>query len=325
MPASSMTWRVEPGDLLGDEDALLEAAVRELQAGDDVADGVHAGDVGAQPLVGEHEAAVHRDAGLLVAEAGGRGPAADGDEQQVGLDRLAALEASRVTPVVGLGRRPANRTPVLNVDAALAERALERLAEQASSSFGTSGAAPRRSSPRRRSERHTLANSTPMTPPPSTIDALRHAVELERLLAGDDPSADLEAGQRPGVGAGGEHDVLAASYRLAADLDGVRPRRAVPSPSTTVIAAALDQALQALVQPADDAVAVGVHAGQVDALERGADAELLATPRVWSATSAACRSALVGMQPRCRQVPPSLSFSMRATVSPSSAPRSAAA
>ena len=44
--------------------------------------------------------------------------------------------------------------------------------------------------------------------------------------------------------------------------------------------------------------------------------------RVTSATSAACSSALVGMQPRCRQVPPTLSFSMRATERPSSAARS---
>ena len=42
-----------------------------------------------------------------------------------------------------------------------------------------------------------------------------------------------------------------------------------------------------------------------------------------SATSAACSSALVGMQPRCRQVPPTLSFSIRATRLPNSAARSA--
>ena len=50
--------RAEPGDLLGDEDALGEPAVRELQAGHDVADGVDALDAGAQALVGDHEAAV---------------------------------------------------------------------------------------------------------------------------------------------------------------------------------------------------------------------------------------------------------------------------
>ena len=33
-------------------------------------------------------------------------------------------------------------------------------------------------------------------------------------------------------------------------------------------------------------------------------------------TSAACSSAFAGMQPRCRQVPPTFSFSTIATVSP---------
>ncbi len=47
--------------------------------------------------------------------------------------------------------------------------------------------------------------------------------------------------------------------------------------------------------------------------------------RELSATSPACSSALVGMQPRCRQVPPTLSFSMRTTDLPSSAARRAAA
>ena len=80
--------RVEAGDLLGDEDALREAAVRELQARDDVADGVDALEVGAQPLVGEHEAAVHDDTLLVVPEAGGGRAAADGHEQQLGVDGL---------------------------------------------------------------------------------------------------------------------------------------------------------------------------------------------------------------------------------------------
>ena len=45
--------------------------------------------------------------------------------------------------------------------------------------------------------------------------------------------------------------------------------------------------------------------------------------RAWSASSPACSSALVGMQPRCRQVPPTLSFSTMTTVRPSSAARNA--
>ena len=50
-----------------------------------------------------------------------------------------------------------------------------------------------------------------------------------------------------------------------------------------------------------------------------------ALSRAASATSPACSSALVGMQPRCRQVPPTLSFSISTTDLPSSAARSAAA
>src|SRR3954447_17111899 len=47
--------------------------------------------------------------------------------------------------------------------------------------------------------------------------------------------------------------------------------------------------------------------------------------RVWSAISAACSRAFVGMHPRCRHVPPTLSFSTIATERFSSAARSAAA
>ena len=111
MPASSMGCGLEPGDLLGDEDALLEAAVRELQAGDDVADGEDAVDVGAAALVGLHEAAVHLDADLLVAEAVGGRAATDGDEQQVGLDDGAALDGD-LHAGVGRSRRDSNGVPV---------------------------------------------------------------------------------------------------------------------------------------------------------------------------------------------------------------------
>src|SRR5256884_9421024 len=42
---------------------------------------------------------------------------------------------------------------------------------------------------------------------------------------------------------------------------------------------------------------------------------------IWWASSDECRNDFVGMQPRCRQVPPTFSFSMTATLSPSWAPR----
>src|SRR5436305_5236631 len=43
--------------------------------------------------------------------------------------------------------------------------------------------------------------------------------------------------------------------------------------------------------------------------------------RIWWASSDEWRNDFVGMQPRCRQVPPTFSFSMTATLSPSWAPR----
>src|SRR5699024_688797 len=60
--------RLEPGDLFGDKDALLEAAVRQLKAGDDITHGIDTLDVRREPLVCEHETAIHLDAGILVAE-----------------------------------------------------------------------------------------------------------------------------------------------------------------------------------------------------------------------------------------------------------------
>src|SRR3712207_7692876 len=53
---------------LGDEDALAEADVGELQRGDQVTDGGDRLDAGAAVLVDEHVAALHLDAGLLVAQ-----------------------------------------------------------------------------------------------------------------------------------------------------------------------------------------------------------------------------------------------------------------
>src|SRR5712692_11108046 len=46
---------------------------------------------------------------------------------------------------------------------------------------------------------------------------------------------------------------------------------------------------------------------------------------MWSTTSAECSRAFVGMHPRCRQVPPTLSRSMSATLRPSCAARRAQA
>ena len=115
----------QAGDLLGHEDALLEAAVGELQPGDDVADGVDAVDVGAAALVGRDEAALHRDALLVVAEPVGDGTTPDRDEQQLGLEGLAALDGDG-DAVVG-GRDGLEAGAGGEGDLALAEGALQRL------------------------------------------------------------------------------------------------------------------------------------------------------------------------------------------------------
>ena len=83
-------------------------------------------------------------------------------------------------------------------------------------------------------ERMTEANSTPMTPPPSTTTRPGTCVEPQHLVARHDRSADLEARQRAGEGAGGEHDVLrrrGAGHRrrpCGRPRAGRRPRRSRP-------------------------------------------------------------------------------------------------
>ena len=264
--------RREAGDLLGDEDALLEAAVGQLQAGHDVADGEHAVEVGAAALVGQHEAALHRDALLLVPEAVGDRPAADGDEQQLGLDALAALDGDGDAVVGGLDAR--NGVPVRKSILRL-RKARSSALEDASSSSGDQAG-------QRLDDRDVGAEALPDAGELAADDAAAehdhrrgHPVEPQRVLGGDDPLAvDLEAGQRARVGAGGQHDVLAGvrSCRRPRPCWGPVSR---PSPSTTVMPRPLIRPVQALEQPGDDAVLVGVDAGHVDAVERRADAELL--------------------------------------------------
>ena len=105
-----------------------------------------------------------------------------------------------------------------------------------------------------------------------------HPVQLQRVVAGDDPLAvDLQAGQAARLRAGGQHHVRAL------DDAGRRPapgsgRSSGPRPRSTSMCAAGDQAGQALPQPGDDLVLVGVDAGHVDAVEGGPDAEVGALP-----------------------------------------------
>ena len=117
--------RVESGDVLGDEDALLEAAVGQLETRHDVAGGADPGHVGAEALVGEDEAAVHRDADLLVAELRRGRAASDRHQQQVGLVRLAGLDGHTDALLCAFGGL--DRRVGLRGDAAAAERTLDHL------------------------------------------------------------------------------------------------------------------------------------------------------------------------------------------------------
>ena len=246
MPDSTIGAGFEPGDVLGDEDALGEAAVRELQPGDDVAHGVDAVDGGAAALVGDDEAAVERDAGLLVAQPVGDRAAADGDEQQVGDELVAALEVHRHGVEPSCVRRLEPHAGAER-DAALAERALQGRAH---------GGVLRGDEPGQRlddghlgAERaHDGGELDPDDAAAEHDDALGHGIERQRLVAGHDRPADLETGQGAGVGPGGEHDVPADEPSVADD-DGAVALE--PAGALDVVdLARRHQPLQSLVQPA---------------------------------------------------------------------------
>ncbi len=242
--------------------------------GDQVADRRDRGDVGLAVGVDLDEAAVDRDTDLLVTEVGRDRAAADGHQQQLGLQRLAVFQR-HPDALVGV-LHPGEARAELEGDAAAPERPLQQLA---------AGLVLQRDQVRQRlDDRHVGAEGLPDAGELDPDDAAaeddhrrRHAVELERVVAEQHPVAvDLEAGQRPGRRPGGEHDVLARVGRVA-DLDGGGGDEP-PLAADELDAAALHQPLQALVEPADDALLVFADAGRVDAVQRGLHAELLALP-----------------------------------------------
>lgn len=99
------------GNLLSDEDPLLEPLVRQLQPGNNVPDRVNVRHIGAQALIRDDEAAVHGDPLLLVAEPACGRPPPDRDQEYIGLERVAprnrhATPSSvRSTPSKGVPRR----------------------------------------------------------------------------------------------------------------------------------------------------------------------------------------------------------------------------
>jgi hypothetical protein len=214
MPRSSTGAGERPAISSADEDPLREPAVRELEPRDDVSHRIHVGHVGPEPLVGRHEAALDGDAGLLVAKALGRRAAADGDQQQVGLDRLAVFELDRddVTLLPCAGEPDAGAED----DAALAERSLQLVRD---------GLVLGRDQARKRLDDGHFG--TERTEHRSELDADdprrrghhpgRHVVYGQHLVARHDPATDLQARQRLRVRAGRQHDV-AAGDPTAVDL-----------------------------------------------------------------------------------------------------------
>jgi hypothetical protein len=99
------------------------------------------------------------------------------------------------------------------------------------------------------------------------------------VLAGDDAFAvDLEAGQRLGVGAGGQHDVR-SGVAGAVDLHRVGCDKSALALDDGD-AGSLEQSGQAAEHAVDNAVLVLVDARHVDALEGRADAEVAAVAGV---------------------------------------------
>ena len=165
---------------------------------------------------------------------------------------------------------PENRAPVLKPILRLRNARSSCLPTHGSSAGTSDGRASMMvtSAP---SEAQMDANSTPITPPPSTSRLLRDPLQAEGLLAGDHPAGDLQPGQRAGVRAGGQHDV-GADVAVVADHHGGRrlePALALDHGD----AVRLDDALQTLPVPADDAVLVLVQALDVDAVELGVQAD----------------------------------------------------
>src|SRR5580698_8438569 len=264
------------GEPLGDHDSLGEADVRQLRAGNEIADRGDRRD--ARPAVFVHgdEAAIGGHAGVLVPEAGRDRSSADGDQQQLGVERGAALEGDRDAGVGGFDALEPGTELV--ADAAPAERPLEQL--------GAGLVLGRQQVRQHLDDRHLGAERTPdareLDPDHAAAEddrGRRHAVELESLIAGDHPlPVDVDPGQAPRLRAGGQDHVGALDQRVA-DLN-LGGRDQPPLAVDDVDVPAADQPDQASPQPGDDLVLVAVDPGHIDALERGLDAERGAVPGV---------------------------------------------
>ncbi len=251
-------------------------------------------------------------------------PSVTGPRPTATRSRSASIESppsSETVTVSPLWVAPAKRTPVFTAILRLRNERSSCLLI-ASSSAATSRGSASTTVTSEPNERNTEANSTPMTPPPRTTTrgGTKSIARACSLVMMRPPIS------RPGSDLGYEPVARTTLRPRTARPPTSTVERSTrrPSPSTISIWWALARPCSPLYRRA---MTPSLYALTPD---MSTDSKVDFTPkrspsRAVSATSAAWSSALVGMQPTCRQVPPSLCFSTRATRRPSSAARNAQA
>ncbi len=101
--------------------------------------------------------------------------------------------------------------------------------------------------------------------PAENDGAFGDEVQLQGMLGRDDPPADVQPGEGPGVGTGGQDNVVAPVTR-AAHLDGVLLNKPAPA-ANKFDAAGGNQALKTLVQAGDHTLFESVHTGHLNTFE----------------------------------------------------------
>ena len=168
------------------------------------------------------------------------------------------------------------------------------------------------------------ANSQPIAPPPITAARRRQRGEVEELVGRDDDLAvDVEAGQRPRHRAGRQDDVRALGDRRR------RPRRRPPSTVPSASRRPVPEKTVTL-RPFSSPERPLKSRSTISFLRFWLTEKSTVVPLVVMPNSAACstvrrtcavsKNSLAGTQPRCRQVPPTLSRSTMAILSPADAP-----
>jgi hypothetical protein len=260
--------------VLGHQDALLEAEVRELERRQEVADCPHSGSASPAELVHDDEPAIELHAVLLVAEAVGSRTPANCDQQKFSFERLAALEQH---PDAGRGVFHALEAGVqLEVDLATAEGPLQQLGAGLVFEGHQVG--------QRLDDRHfgteRLPDAGELTTDYAAAEDNHRAgnpVEFQGVLARQySLPVDRQAGQGAGVRPARE-DQVSAGVGVTSYRNRARAHEASFAFNHRDVSA-LDEALESAVQPGDDAVLVGVDAGHVDAVQGGLHPELLALP-----------------------------------------------